>query len=101
MLYFFFFFFQAEDGIRDADVTGVQTCALPISDDGAVHAARVDDGPDVDHRDWGGAGLSPAGGDRVHHRHHAPLRRSVGRPHSLSEDHPMRTSLRIAVFTAA
>src|SRR5690554_7972046 len=29
--YSFFFFFQAEDGIRDADVTGVQTCALPIS----------------------------------------------------------------------
>src|SRR3982075_1906032 len=26
----FFFFFQAEDGIRDAPVTGVQTCALPI-----------------------------------------------------------------------
>src|SRR6266542_6343123 len=25
-----FFFFQAEDGIRDATVTGVQTCALPI-----------------------------------------------------------------------
>ena len=25
-----FFFFQAEDGIRDIDVTGVQTCALPI-----------------------------------------------------------------------
>src|SRR3989442_15590457 len=25
-----YFFFQAEDGIRDADVTGVQTCALPI-----------------------------------------------------------------------
>src|SRR5436305_9234222 len=24
------FYFQAEDGIRDADVTGVQTCALPI-----------------------------------------------------------------------
>src|SRR5258708_18316963 len=30
-LYFFFFFFQAEDGIRDDLVTGVQTCALPIS----------------------------------------------------------------------
>src|SRR3982075_390549 len=29
--FFFFFFFQAEDGIRDAPVTGVQTCALPIS----------------------------------------------------------------------
>src|SRR2546426_12162220 len=27
---FFFFFFQAEDGIRDYKVTGVQTCALPI-----------------------------------------------------------------------
>src|SRR2546426_12596431 len=33
------FFFQAEDGIRDYKVTGVQTCALPISDhDDAVHA---------------------------------------------------------------
>src|SRR5260370_666323 len=28
-----FFFFQAEDGIRDSSVTGVQTCALPISAD--------------------------------------------------------------------
>src|SRR5947209_16459410 len=28
---FFCFFFQAEDGIRDIGVTGVQTCALPIS----------------------------------------------------------------------
>src|SRR5260370_20376790 len=27
----FVFFFQAEDGIRDSSVTGVQTCALPIS----------------------------------------------------------------------
>src|SRR2546427_1769144 len=29
-LFLFFFFFQAEDGIRDLTVTGVQTCALPI-----------------------------------------------------------------------
>src|SRR5204863_538801 len=29
----FFFFFQAEDGIRDLYVTGVQTCALPICPD--------------------------------------------------------------------
>src|SRR5699024_8998398 len=29
-LFAFFFFFQAEDGIRDRNVTGVQTCALPI-----------------------------------------------------------------------
>src|SRR5438874_10923034 len=31
MFLFIFFFFQAEDGIRDLYVTGVQTCALPIS----------------------------------------------------------------------
>src|SRR2546427_12460333 len=30
-LHLYFFFFQAEDGIRDLTVTGVQTCALPIS----------------------------------------------------------------------
>src|SRR5689334_21535595 len=33
VFFFFFFFFQAEDGIRDGTVTGVQTCALPISTD--------------------------------------------------------------------
>src|SRR5699024_12085296 len=32
----FFFFFQAEDGIRDRNVTGVQTCALPISKVGEI-----------------------------------------------------------------
>src|SRR5437667_7478426 len=39
LIVFFFFFFQAEDGIRDRDVTGVQTCALPISP-GRLAAAR-------------------------------------------------------------
>src|SRR5256714_11295388 len=34
MIDYFFFFFQAEDGIRDKLVTGVQTCALPISGQG-------------------------------------------------------------------
>src|SRR5690348_17796325 len=40
---FFFFFFQAEDGIRDGRVTGVQTCALPIfgSVIGAAYASGV------------------------------------------------------------
>src|SRR5260370_10200170 len=40
----FFFFFQAEDGIRDSSVTGVQTCALPISagDGGLLATARRD-----------------------------------------------------------
>src|SRR2546422_6304767 len=41
----FFFFFQAEDGIRDVAVTGVQTCALPI------YAKRLQQqmGKDVDY----------------------------------------------------
>src|SRR5699024_11271323 len=34
---FVFFFFQAEDGIRDRNVTGVQTCALPIWNDFTRH----------------------------------------------------------------
>src|SRR6266498_5449234 len=42
MVLFFFFFFQAEDGIRDADVTGVQTCALPIWR-GRATGSRADD----------------------------------------------------------
>src|SRR6266852_7370842 len=37
----FFFFFQAEDGIRDATVTGVQTCALPISSIASSGTAAV------------------------------------------------------------
>src|ERR1022692_1859014 len=36
------FFFQAEDGIRDYKVTGVQTCALPISDFGSILTTAVD-----------------------------------------------------------
>src|SRR3712207_9349036 len=35
------FFFQAEDGIRDIGVTGVQTCALPISGEGQLRAGRA------------------------------------------------------------
>src|SRR6476661_10359886 len=42
----FFFFFQAEDGIRDSSVTGVQTCALPIS--GIREGGGVTEQPGVD-----------------------------------------------------
>src|SRR5437773_7817191 len=38
---FVVFFFQAEDGIRDRDVTGVQTCALPISFEDRVKAQEA------------------------------------------------------------
>src|SRR5690606_39772407 len=37
----FFFFFQAEDGIRDFHVTGVQTCALPICSRASVFHATA------------------------------------------------------------
>src|SRR5206468_6330177 len=40
----FFFFFQAEDGIRDLIVTGVQTCALPISAGGSAELRDRDGG---------------------------------------------------------
>src|SRR5699024_11615874 len=77
------FFFQAEDGIRDRNVTGVQTCALPIScasclllsevgellsfaDDGGAHVplavanrtAVIPQSPGLEHR------LRPEVGDR-------------------------------------
>src|SRR5690606_39286685 len=43
VLYGFFFFFQAEDGIRDFHVTGVQTCALPISQQMGVELVEAAD----------------------------------------------------------
>src|SRR5690348_17910541 len=39
-----FFFFQAEDGIRDGRVTGVQTCALPICYVKVLRSLLVNDG---------------------------------------------------------
>src|SRR3712207_8801440 len=50
---FIFFFFQAEDGIRDIGVTGVQTCALPILPRAAGRGPR--------RRDRRGGGESPRG----------------------------------------
>src|SRR5207248_11263191 len=59
-VFVFFFFFQAEDGIRDRTVTGVQTCALPISwrgtspgvdpapGDVTRHAGRRGDEPEIE-----------------------------------------------------
>src|SRR6266851_7077988 len=54
---FFFFFFQAEDGIRDRDVTGVQTCALPIF-----------------HRTDRRRSAQPVGWARAHSRRPVPVR---------------------------
>src|SRR5205823_11748652 len=58
----FFFFFQAEDGIRDKLVTGVQTCALPIS------SVRM----------YAGPGIQPAAlaaGTSIHPHARADVRR--------------------------
>src|SRR5256885_3602413 len=68
---YFFFFFQAEDGIRDYKVTGVQTCALPISVqkparpdvDPALHEER-----EVAHRLRVEAHREPVGGPVEHVR---------------------------------
>src|SRR5206468_6575869 len=73
-LFLFFFFFQAEDGIRDLIVTGVQTCALPIfrldpvsaGESDSLHAADADATqddrvPDVQTAD----GPEPGGVDRL------------------------------------
>src|SRR3989454_12616541 len=48
-----FFFFQAEDGIRDYKVTGVQTCALPISNFHVYRRLERQGGVDL----WGGYGF--------------------------------------------
>src|SRR3712207_9498584 len=59
-----FFFFQAEDGIRDIGVTGVQTCALPILR--RCHRRRiVEDGVD---QDRGGAEADMCDVDAQHDR---------------------------------
>src|SRR5690606_40577339 len=50
----FFFFFQAEDGIRDFHVTGVQTCALPISSQAPEGVVRDAGAPGFLHGLWHG-----------------------------------------------
>src|SRR5712664_4923391 len=54
---YFFFFFQAEDGIRDLIVTGVQTCALPISRH--IQHALIQLGERMSHHDAGAARWYP------------------------------------------
>src|SRR2546425_12805279 len=68
ILVFFFFFFQAEDGIRDKLVTGVQTCALPIS-----LAPRDEERLAADTLD-GAHGAVHAAGDEPRRRLEQPLR---------------------------
>src|SRR5688572_30962979 len=62
---FVFFFFQAEDGIRDLTVTGVQTCALPICRSTAWRPGDEDRGRRRRHVDaWRSDPVSRAGRGR-------------------------------------
>src|SRR5256885_12559247 len=84
-----FVFFQAEDGIRDYKVTGVQTCALPIFGHGARHRPGWHRPPRSSPRSCG---------QRVRRRY-----RPTGRPHPLrpwtnrDSDHWLRTRDRKSV----
>src|SRR2546430_5516540 len=96
LVLYYIFFFQAEDGIRDLTVTGVQTCALPISrkctcelhlplqfcfDDGGANAihtyifVRVVEGHGL--REHGDASFRGAVGSAVLHRHEAKHRADI------------------------
>src|SRR6266566_8945637 len=71
----YFFFFQAEDGIRDYKVTGVQTCALPIYE-------CATKGGKVRRRRWGGEGRQrnreeKSAGDQHRERHQLEDRKNV------------------------
>src|SRR5258706_8584011 len=81
---FFFFFFQAEDGIRDWSVTGVQTCALPISQE-REHSRRLERGT---RRAWqpGGAGGAGCHGGPLRRRGHAAHRRVFSALPGASQD---------------
>src|SRR5690625_7920656 len=70
-----YFFFQAEDGIRDGHVTGVQTCALPIS-------GRREAPP---HSPGRGTVERPPESQRPHHGR-AATRRGDCSPHPRSEE---------------
>src|SRR5229473_5476097 len=102
----FFFFFQAEDGIRDKLVTGVQTCALPICRAfarrggalrGSPEPPRARHRPQADARlrrgglvrGRGRPGRGDPGGGRVHDSVHRGLARRGGEPDRAARDHEL------------
>src|SRR5256886_7438330 len=84
-----FFFFQAEDGIRDLTVTGVQTCALPISSDsGIAYTLWIDTCAIITVRD-DGAGIDP---ERVRN---AAIARGLIREDQILDDHDRSEERRV------
>src|SRR5690625_5822780 len=63
-----FFCFQAEDGIRDGHVTGVQTCALPISSETVIDAPVELELPQTSStiKNYGGSTCDPSGEMPLH-----------------------------------
>src|SRR6266478_4515227 len=79
---FCFFFFQAEDGIRDLTVTGVQTCALPIAIAAAPSARWRRTRPRRSQKGWRG------GGRRERQRHPCACQARVPRQSSAFDRQP-------------
>src|SRR5258708_14019359 len=76
----FFFFFQAEDGIRDDLVTGVQTCALPIYPVSDLAILKARGGVNIPNHDIAQlADVSPAVGEKLHFVGHRSEERRVGK----------------------
>src|SRR5688572_32481983 len=80
MLFVFFFFFQAEDGIRDLTVTGVQTCALPICAEPAERHCG-------EHEEQDRAAHVPRGRVEVEPEEHAAEGGEAGAERPRSEEH--------------
>src|SRR5690606_39736192 len=79
---FFFFFFQAEDGIRDFHVTGVQTCALPI----CSRRSRASSTPPCEAASISITSMLPGpSGASATHESHCPHGSGVGPCSQLSE----------------
>src|SRR2546422_6801320 len=101
------FFFQAEDGIRDVAVTGVQTCALPISDPARGADGRHRGGPQGSRRrrprppaDRGGAGRGGDGRENPRRRQTQAAVIDRGRPRAAkawrrSEEHTSELQSRL------
>src|SRR2546426_7273807 len=80
-----FFFFQAEDGIRDYKVTGVQTCALPILDDPPARLVRLHPRADLVERELEQAQIDDVAGVRADLNPVPHLERAA--PDDRSEEH--------------
>src|SRR5689334_23412976 len=101
---FFVFFFQAEDGIRDGTVTGVQTCALPISecrcrcrDRQRIGRAFRSPGPTSDRRSSAGS-RRDAGCSRMRLARSRSARPALSRDRKSTRLNSSHSSISYAVF---